>query len=736
MSALRLYILLLGLLTLACKFEDPQTQGQRYSRPESNQYILAARSGRVLERYDQNNRYLDAGQPIVLGASIQNGDTDWALFQDDHHNLLLLYPESQIQIQTENTQDPVLELLEGRMAISCSSRSRIITGHFRLEAEPGTEATIQVDHLGAKLDIYQGSCRVVWTQDRLEELDQWFQEQNTTYSRMWQDTQTNLEAPMTYSWEHQWFRDQSIALGKLMRLPKDQQEQGLSRYFNNLAEGPNPQESALAGSEINRSWFSLLEDQHGPMNYRLIKVEPPQAQITYNDLEIFQLVELPLSQDEEHHFFFSYRGYEDGELYISAYRGERDVIYAMTQRSSQTYEIEVSPQEAEIYVNGLFAGKGRLQLTQNPGEELSLAFKLKDHITQELHIEDLGIYPDELQIELRESIQGHYYVTSKDLVGISFLNGHFIVADRSGNLTSVRALGGLRPWGLATSNYPNDWSSPVIAFNKIYFSGRRTLAVYDPVQRDTIGVRNLDYRSIHQYGRRVLPFGQTIALPTADSIKLLSQDLSSDIRSIPIPGGSMMTPLVVDDYLYTVGNDGRIFKINRSGQIEITGQSSAFSPMGGTMGLQANRIVFCDRKGLVTAFDKDTLEILWENNIDMQTNLVFRDVQIDGERVYIYSEGSVFPFSMENGDPQGVLAYNFATPPWIEDGLLYGCFEAGYLHIIRLKDQEVINRFELSGYPTSPVFASHGMVSIGMDNGRMLVINQPGWVPLQEIQGQ
>lgn len=726
MRASVLILLIQFCLFFSCTQKQVEDLSLYYKEPLPGEILIIFVSGEVQAHSSNLNSIPHAGDWIKEPTGIITGPSGTCILQDGNKNIYYLKPDSHISLSS-SLKDTLLHLHQGSIELEVKTPTPISTEEFNLLLQGGL-LSLNIDHLETKLSLFSGSAQVLPGNLSPSEFRILFQNHWPLLEQDSRQVPFNLREGMEYRWQHRRYRDFSREIETLAfegeNGQKDQEKMAL--ILQNLLERPDPENKSLTDPLFLLTAGPYLELllSNESVQFHRIMVDPPEADIALGPITGKEYLELPLSNEGTFTVHAELRGYESQSLILDQNTLQRQNTLSLHKKASQNYQIRTNPVNARIYINNLFAGKGQLALTQRPGEIIKIRVELDEYNSRELTLEELGQYPDNLDIELKKTIEGTFFVSYEDPIGISFMDNAFIVADRKGNLTSVLARRGLRPWGYATANSPNYWSSPVVAYNKVYFSGKRTLSVFDPVKEEVTGVYSLNSRSMHQYGRRVTAFEGGIALPTDDTIVILSPDLDKTVKVINIPGGSLMTPLNYRSYLYCVSNDGRIHKINNRGTIIQSGYSSAFTPMGMSITTSDGKGYFSDRKGLIVCFDLETLEVLWENSIPESGKLVFRDLIPDGDSIYLYSEGSLFHFDKDKGDYLETLPYHFETPPYIEQGILYGAVDRENLIILNLKNQQDMNWISLQAPPTSPVYSSQGMVVIGMNNGRILILNQ------------
>ncbi|MDA3851054.1 MAG: PQQ-binding-like beta-propeller repeat protein [Spirochaetaceae bacterium] len=724
----RFYSLLtIFLVLISCVDQKQHEESRIYLPPAQSEIIIIAQSG------DNQWEGLTESDPLHVGdmmdyqETLVTGDNSWVLLQDEYENLVLLGEKSRLSKSKENEQT-LWVIQGGKISLDCKAPLLLQNQDFQMLLDRG-KMSLEVNSQGVLLQHYQGILRFQPGNNSIKEMDLLFKNQWPELALQWQSFQRGIPQGRSYQWNHQYFRQNSRLISLIAQLSQGTSvdQETLQTLLEEMKEIQFPMDSALTEASPMEEITPFIRNQlRGvPCFYQRIELKPREGNIKLGPFKGYHIMELPMNGDSRIPISLSLRGYDTMEELFIPQKDSQNQIFQLHKKSSMTYNITVDPPDTLIYVNSLFAGKGQLSLTQKPGELIALDFTMEGYNNRQIILEDIGFYPQDLQISLNKTLQGQFFVSYEDPVGIGFYQGNFIVADRKGNLTAVRAVNGLRPWGVSTSNSPNDWSNPVTTDDSIYFSGRHVLAAYDPLSGETLGVYPLGGRSSHQYGRRVVAFGDTIALPTNDSIILLSKDLSTTIRVINIPGGSLITPLVVGDYLYTVSNDGRIYKISRRADILLSSFSDGYSPLGMSPVADEKNAYFADRQGRIIAFDLVDLRVIWETELPQQATLVFRDPQLDGQLLYIYNEGSLYQFNTQQGEYIQTLPQHFITPPWVENGLLYGAVEPGKFIIEDLENSRILQEVDLEAMATSAVFSQEGMVAIGMENGRIMIIHQP-----------
>lgn len=713
-------------LSINCTQEPAEETRPLYREPQAGEILILYLSGESELQYANRSSIPYAGEWINGPAEIQTGMTGTCILQDGNRNLYYLREDTHLSLSSlEN--NTLLHLHQGTIEVDAKIPILLSTEEFLLNLQQGL-LSLKIDHQDTRIAVYSGSARLLPGNLSPADFDKLFEERWPLLAKDSRKVPFQLSSDKEYTWPHRQYRDFSRDINTIEFEGENglKNQETIAQLLHSLMERNRP-EGVLLNQElflVQAAPFldSLLEKEE--LQYCRIQADPPEAHLRFGPLSGKEFLELPLPTKGDYTFHADLRGFNSKSLIMNPENIDSSNTIVLQQKASQNYLIRTLPAEARIYINDRFAGKGGLALTQKPGDIITIRVELEEYNSREITLDELGVFPENLEIKLNKTVEGAFFVSYEDPIGFSYLNDSFIVADRKGNLTSVLAKRGLRPWGYATANSPNDWSSPVICFDQVYFSGKRTLTVFSPKKREVTGIYSLNGRSMHQYGRRVTSFENKIVLPTDDTIILLSPDLKNTLKVINIPGGSLMTPLSYESFLYSVSNDGRIHKIDSAGNVVQSGFSSAFTPLGMSIATSGGKGFFSDRKGLIVCFNLETLEILWENSIPDEGKLVFRDLMPDGDSIYLYSDGYVYRFHKDKGDFQETLPFHFETPPLIDQGILYGAVDREHLMILNLDDRLSKNVISLQAPPTSPVYVSHGMVVIGMNNGRILIINQ------------
>lgn len=301
--------------------------------------------------------------------------------------------------------------------------------------------------------------------------------------------------------------------------------------------------------------------------------------------------------------------------------------------------------------------------------------------------------------------------------------------DFSGAIAGVAGDGELL-WRNDTENDFNENAVPVtLGDRRVHFSGTSRWYVFDQDSGEQVDVENLDADSVHPFGRRVAAWGENTVFPRNTSLSVYGpgRELVSEIA---LPSESRMTPLVHDDIVYMVAQNGIVFAVDlATEQVSEIVETTATQPIGQAPVWNEDRtgevMVFADREGSVYAVDVQAGEVVWEHSIE-EGGAVIDDIAATREALYVYQAGSVSAINPETGETDlfETISGVAGAPLVDEDALVYATTDGALVRVDRQTGAERV-RFPVDGEPSTGVALVGGdRYVLGTEGGDVHIVHR------------
>lgn len=280
------------------------------------------------------------------------------------------------------------------------------------------------------------------------------------------------------------------------------------------------------------------------------------------------------------------------------------------QRRQATLSIHVTPEDAELFLNGSSVGRGTVRRQIPQGESVSVTARRPGYaeISQNINVNGESIERT-FRLEPRP-IELDVAVSDVSLVRrIAVQGDRMFSVDTQGTLRAD-SLSGRFLWEVATANGGYENSMPVLAGSEA-----------------------------HLFGRRVVPAGDDVLVPTDDGVTVLDRSGNPTGRTISVPGGSKMTPLVVDSKVVIADQQGGVHIFNLNDGSETASISTNLSqPIAHAPGVSGNVAILAGRRGEIAAIDYRNGIVLWEALMENGSG-IFTDPVVSSGGVYLFSRG-------------------------------------------------------------------------------------------------
>lgn len=300
-------------------------------------------------------------------------------------------------------------------------------------------------------------------------------------------------------------------------------------------------------------------------------------------------------------------------------------------------------------------------------------------------------------------------------------SGVFALSDAEGNLSGISPEGKLL-WSIATANRGAERSYPVPFKGLVYYSGSNELVAINAETGAVVAREALEGDRANIFGTRVVPFPNSVVFPTRDTLEVLDERTGKIARSVPVPGGTTMTPANYDGLAAIVNQKGVFMLIDlATGEVKAQVQTGAVQPVALAPRLFGKLACFADRKGLLVMVDLSSMTVAWERALPGSAG-VFADIEIGEDGVFAFSKDMIYGYSL-NGERLMEPISKVSAPPLLSHGILfYGTLD-GFLVAFRPKGLREAGRINLGSKATArPLFAD-GFVYVGTASGRLIKVD-------------
>jgi outer membrane protein assembly factor BamB len=349
---------------------------------------------------------------------------------------------------------------------------------------------------------------------------------------------------------------------------------------------------------------------------------------------------------------------------------------------SKNITLTVTPDDADIILDGKKVGKGTYKAAFNFGEDVEFVIERKGYKTghYSLHIDEGTKATHAISLKARGVMQTISAAFSSVVGHPCVYEDRIIVADTYGVLAAV-TLDGEKAWSVSTDNQSNTNSAPVVIGSRVYFSGSGEFVIVDIDSGRVVKRRTLDNASSHLFGRRVVSYGNMGIYPENERLVLFDLGSGETIRTIPIPGESRMSPAVYNNMILISDLEGKFLMIDAgTGNVVSSIKTSLTMPVAIAITVHGTSAFIAGRKGMVACIDLNKKEVVWETLLsDDKQAAVYHDMIFGNNTLFVFSRGTLYALSAATGKPLYGEIRGLSCPPAYIGGSI----------VIGLKDKTV-----------------------------------------------
>lgn len=402
---------------------------------------------------------------------------------------------------------------------------------------------------------------------------------------------------------------------------------------------------------------------------------------------------------------------------------EKETEKAVPEIVRSAVQIRTVPADAAIRINGVPGGNGRFNGTYDEGTELQVAVQRRGYETEEFTI-SVGTKGIERTVSLKpKTVMYDAAVSPGKIVGSIVVSGGKIYAADSGGTIIAADMEGNKLWSVTTANAPNENSYPVISGGYLYFSGSKELVIVNAANGSVASRTPLDANSAHLFGRRIVPSGSGLLLPTNESIRIINAVTGAASGEIALPKGSRMTPAAWNNKIVIADQQGSILILNPNAKnpVEAEISTAAVQPVALAPTIFGSKAVFSGRKGTVVCIDLASKQVAWEKKLPGGAS-VFNDIAGNGTGVYAYAKGTIYGMSLAGGGELFQPVTGVTSPPLCSGpNIIFG---AGSNLIIRnASNGAVAANINLPGRVTTQPYQAGELIIVGTEKGHLLYIH-------------
>jgi outer membrane protein assembly factor BamB len=325
-------------------------------------------------------------------------------------------------------------------------------------------------------------------------------------------------------------------------------------------------------------------------------------------------------------------------------------------------------------------------------------------------------------------------VSAMPLSGALALSTDLLVAtDRTGTVYAFSPAGTLI-WSVTTANNPNTVSFPVVAGNRVIFSGSREIVILDAANGSVVHRRALGSDESHGSGRRCAMAGSLVIMPSDSRIQFLDSASGQIRSSVVIPDGTRMSPAVWKDRAVIASQTGTLYVMNpRGGSTEMILRTNASQPEILSPLIWNDLAILVGKRGVVVCVDLVQQRVVWERRLLEGLSYV-TDPAASEIGVYILGSDRIFGLSWRDGSdifppiagagaPAAVIAGRLAYAS-VKGGMVLADPMTGKpLTTVPLAEDasDTAGTTGIAG-TTRPVDI-HGKIGIGTAAGTILIVN-------------
>jgi len=470
------------------------------------------------------------------------------------------------------------------------------------------------------------------------------------------------------------------------------------REIDRKAAAVEEKEQVLEARPEERTAKNLQEVEEMKQDIRVLSEDMTSSTKEVN-VEIKDIIEKiePVSPSSKRELS-DIREMQRRDFVIAAKRVEREKEPVQSGPVYSKITIEVEPRDARIFVDGRDSGRGTFSGLYESGTKLRVRVVKQGYKTAERVFTVPAIEQQRVYIQLESPVVWQYREEGDYFVRKSAITKNRIVfASAAGKLVCLGEKGD-KVWSVTTANRPNENSMPVLAEQRILFSGLSECVAVDVVTGEVLGRMPLQKEQFpaHIFGSPAVPFGESILFPATDRLLLLDRETLSQKRSIPVADSGLGSPSLYGDRLVTVNEQGELLVLDPAdGSVEYRIETGAFQMVGSAPSVVGNKVVFGDNAGTVVLADLEERQLVWEKRIGTdRSKALYQDIEVGEEAVYPFTGESFYVLSLAEGK-ELFRSVRATSNPLYHEGVLYFGDPDSSLVVMDASTGRVLKRYSL-----------------------------------------
>jgi hypothetical protein len=421
-------------------------------------------------------------------------------------------------------------------------------------------------------------------------------------------------------------------------------------------------------------------------------------------------------------------GYVPGTLALTVTKGMQKAHTVSLARRKESVEIAVTPQDAEIVGAGKVIGKGAWSGEAPVGSALAFTIRRLGYESRDVAVvvKEGGSSAVAVELEPRPVLWRLASVVPSGATPawrMAADDDAFYLADSRGSVHAVSRSGAVR-WSVTTANAPNENSVPVMAGQRIGFTGGSEMVAIDRRTGRVEARRALQGDASHIFGRRVLPLADGLLVPEENALVVTDAGGAASSRRVAIPAGSQMSPAAWGGSVLIADKEGTLLVYAASGlAMEAEVATDAVQPVAIAATVVGDRAYFADRKGLAVCVDLAARKTVWQRRLDEGKSVgIFQDLAVDGSVVCAYAKSTLYLLSAASGAPLYTPITGVSAPAALDSGqLVYGTAD-GSLKIANAGTGKVVKSLALGARVAAQPLVVGDRIALALANGDLLVV--------------
>lgn len=330
----------------------------------------------------------------------------------------------------------------------------------------------------------------------------------------------------------------------------------------------------------------------------------------------------------------------------------------------------------------------------------------------------------ELRLEPRP-IEVDISVSSRPFVRGLAASGTMVYGvDAGGTVYGINPAGRVA-WTRETANTSNENGLPVAIGNNVVFSGAAEMLVINGATGAVVNRRDLVGGESHLFGRRPVVWNNQLLFPADDELILYSGMGAPTGRTIPLPGGSKMTPVSAGGRLVMADQQGSVLIINPdTGALVSTVSTRMSQPVALAGAARGSTVFLAGRRGVAVAVDASNGSVLWQVDLPGGRG-PFVDPVVAGDVVLFVLQNEILALSAADGSVRYRLQ-NATTAPLVMNNQLYFGASGNLLRVANPATGAIVSTLRLPATPSAAPVALGDRIALGLGNGRMLIVHPAG----------